>query len=110
MGKRTVTCGGLGSGSPPSRKEVETEDLYGPHMSTQGVRVAIGLEAYERLVNWASMGRTLDGVLHVLEEATAVAGDDLRAQLYDAHEELRDVRAALDECHQAVRRHWGALK
>lgn len=94
-----VSCNGLGSGSPPYSKEVPTVQLY-PHMVTRGVQITISFEAYTRLVNWASMGRTLGGVINALHEADAP---------WEIIAELNDVRAALDECHQAVRRHWGSL-
>jgi hypothetical protein len=94
-----VSCNGLGSGSPPYSKEVPTVQIY-PHMTIEGVEVTISLEAYTRLVNWASMGRTLDGILEALSECGAE---------WEVISELNDVRAALDECHQAVRRHWAKV-
>ena len=105
-----VTCSGLGSGTPPYHKEVPTVDMY-PNMSTQGVQVLIELSAYERLVNWASMGRTLNYVLSTLEEAaTSYPTADLRADHANlAYDELKEVKDALDKCHQAVRRHWANL-
>jgi hypothetical protein len=108
MAKILMECRGLGAG-PSYSKVVDTVDMY-PNMSTQGVHITISLDAYRRLVNWASMGRTFDGVLTALSEASSTAGDsDLAIQLDYAREELADVRDALDECHQACRRHWGAL-
>lgn len=116
MGTRRITCSGLGSGSPPHERDVPTEDIY-PHMTTQGVQVLVSLEAYERLVNWASMGRTLRGVIGAIDEVLfseaqdgTILSEDLIAKLDEAREELETVRPALDECHQAVRRHWGNLK
>ena len=91
-----VTCSGLVAGDPPYSKEITTVDLYGPNMTTQGVQITISLDAYRRLVNWASMGRTLNGVLNALADANS----------FDMYEELAIVKNALDECHQAVRRHW----
>jgi hypothetical protein len=109
MGKILLTCGGLGAG-PSYSKVVDTVDMYRSNISTQGVQITISLDAYRRLVNWASMGRTFDGVLRALSGASSTAGDsDLAIQLDYAGEELADVRDALDECHQACRRHWGAL-
>lgn len=104
-----MTCNGLGAGSAYS-KEVPTLQLY-PHMSTQGVQITISLKAYERLVSWASMGRTLNSVLQVLLDVDEkdILPKDLSDRLNDAYEELNMVRDALDECHQAVRRHWGTL-
>lgn len=111
MATKKVICYGLGSGSPPYEKEVDTIDLYGPHMATQGVLIAINIEAYERLVNWASMSRTLEGVIAALDEALEQGQPQpLEDKIADALSELTDVKAALDESHQAVRRHWGALK
>jgi len=104
-----VICNGLGSGSGPNSKEVPTFDLY-PNMITQGVKISISLEAYERLVNWASMGRTLGGTLSVLDAAIeAISDTDLKDRICDSRDELETVTSALDECHRAVRRHWTAL-
>lgn len=100
-----VTCNGLSSDSPPYQKEVETE-----HMSTEGVRILIPLTAYTRLVNWASLGRTLYGIEDAMFSAQELtSSESLRSQLNDAMDELQDVRDALDECHQAIRRHWVSL-
>jgi hypothetical protein len=103
-----VTCNGLGTGEPPYAREVPTQDLY-PNMTIQGVQITISLEAYTRLVNWASMGRTLGGVLEVLCDAS-VSDSSIADKANDAFYELEDVKAALDECHQAVRRHWATMK
>jgi len=89
-----VTCLGLGSESPPTTKEIPSQDQYGPHMSTQGVQVLIPLSAYERLVNWASVRRTLNGVLSSNE---------------DSLDELHDISSALAECHEAIRQHWKGI-
>jgi hypothetical protein len=102
-----VTCSGLGSGTPPYSKDVPTEDMY-ENMSTQGVQILLDLDAYKRLVNWASMSRTMDYVLRALEEAPST-NDVHQDHLDVAHDELTRVRDALDKCHQAVRRHWANL-
>ncbi len=90
-----VPCGSLGTGQKPYAKDVPTVDLYGPHMSSQGVEIVIPIEAYTRLVNWASVRRTLNGVLDQNE---------------DSLDELNDIADALAQCHEAIRRHWGTVK
>jgi hypothetical protein len=114
-----VKCSGLGSGSPQYTKDIPTVQLY-PNMSTEGVQITIQLSAYARLIDWASMGRTLDGIQRVLEDiqskaqifdASGEIDEELRSIIdnaAEAEQELSDVRAALDECHQACRRHWHA--
>lgn len=56
------------------------------------VTVLIPLASYQRLVSWASVGRTLDAV-----ESSCTDNDALS--------ELVDLHTALSDCHQACRRH-----
>jgi hypothetical protein len=60
------------------------------------VTITIPLAAYKRLVQWASVGRTVDAAMEECENPNVVA-------------ELADLKPALSACHQACRTHWANL-
>jgi len=65
------------------------------------VNVAIPVTAYKRLVDWCSMGRTMDNVLSCLADASR---DEDRTHM--AYEEMEALRKALEAVHGAVREHY----
>ncbi len=69
------------------------------------VQVEIPILAYNRLVDWCSMGRTLDNVLKCL----CLESEDDRAILDVAYEEMEALHIALELIHDSIRNHYGNL-
>ena len=118
MAMAKIICNGLGA-NPAYEKEVPTVPVFPTLNSIEGVQITIPLKAYERLINWASVSRTFDGLENALIDSQSFISsfssclDDhtrrLDESLDDMYDQLSDVRYALDECHQACRRHWQSL-
>ncbi len=68
-----------------------------PDTNPPRVQITVSLATYQRLVQWASVGRSLDQAMRLLEGV-----DDS----YEAIQELADLKQPLDDCHHACRSHW----
>jgi len=76
---------------------------------TDYAQIEVTLEAYKRLVMWASVSRTLDNAERLAQDLIDMASHDDDEFAASTLDELEDIHSALDECHQAVRRHYGRL-
>ncbi len=68
------------------------------------VSVNLPIAAYKRLVDWCSMGRTMDNVERCLAD-----GSPDTENCHLAYEEIGTLRKALCEVHHAVRQHYVSL-
>lgn len=62
------------------------------------VMVPIPLAAYQRLVQWASISRTLNGAIEKLEDIK-----------YEYLDEMVDIEPAMNAVQQTCREHWRKL-
>lgn len=89
-------------GSDPVKPILVETDI--PVVEGQFVEVKLPIAAYKRLVDWCSLGRTLDNVISCL---AAGSPDESRTHL--AFEEMEALREALEAVHGAVRQHYTQL-
>src|SRR6185369_3923745 len=90
-------------GSDPVHPTFVTTDI--PTVDDdQFVEVRIPIAAYKRLVDWCSMGRTMDNIGSCLENASP--DPDRRRS---ARDELEMLEKALNSIHAAIRGHYTSL-
>jgi len=92
-------------GSDPVNPIFVTTDIptVQDHNGNELVEVKIPIAAYKRLVDWCSVGRTMDNVLRCLESLDLETNKDDRNM---AIEELEMLRGAFEDIHGAVRQHY----
>lgn len=71
-----------------------------PDANPPRVQITVSLVTYQRLVQWASVGRTIDQAVRLLEGV-----DDG----WGAIDELMKLKPALDDCMFGCKNHWHSL-
>ncbi len=88
-----------------TRRDLVTKALISREVPTkivnslERVEITISLETYKRLVDWASVGRTIDRAIEHIEISTMDGN-------FEASDELAALKTALDDCGQSCRQHW----
>lgn len=91
-------------GSDPINPIYVTTDIpivTDPYIDGEFVAVNIPIDAYKRLVNWCSMGRTMDNVTRCLAD-----GSPDTQQTHMAYQEMEMLRKSLEDVYAAIRNHY----